>query len=153
MPGSEQLPIACQRLDARETWPVHWTVDHSLFAAILKDVLQSRWLSCLIGNNDRSIAASPESLAPIMEAADLAGNVAVHERDERRELSGVFNREQRVPVVGKHHEGVDSHREKELGSAEDSQDQVVDFGRRAKQEATMDGARGDFDDGSGRNVT
>jgi hypothetical protein len=56
-------------------------------------------------------------VSPIVKAADLAGKIAVHERHEASELGGVVDGQQRVPVVRKHHNGMDTDREQGLRAA------------------------------------
>jgi hypothetical protein len=56
-------------------------------------------------------------------------------------------------VIGHHHEGVELDAEEVLGAAEHTQDQVVDVSGRPQEEAAVNGAGGDLDEGTGRNET
>ena len=87
-----------------------------------------------------------------METTCLLGEVAVEVALELRESVGVRDGDDEVVVVRHEHERVDADAEELVGPSEDAQDDLVDVVRMAKQVPTMDGADGDLDDHSGRQI-
>ena len=86
---------------------------------------------------------------PGNQAANFAGDVRVHEGHEAGELLGVGWREQQVVVVREEDHGMGDHVVHLLGVAKNAKDRLVGGWARPQEQPTMDGAGGDFDEGSG----
>ena len=78
-----------QRVDAGGTWPVTWTEDEVLLAALFEDVAKSLDLGVLvIGDADGAIPPRPDLVAPVVQPADLASEVALQRAHELGEVLG-----------------------------------------------------------------
>jgi hypothetical protein len=85
-----------------------------------------------------------------VELADFAGDVTGDVVDEGGELLGRVWCHQGVPVRREHRYGMQPHAVLALSTADDADDQVIDGGGRAQQEAAVNGAHGDLDHCAGR---
>jgi hypothetical protein len=125
-------------------WPLRGALHKALFGTVSEDVLEAFPLgSLLVADHDRSISPAPELLPPSDETPGFASQVGV----DRGELGGVIDEEEKVVMISQAYRGDDANGVALLGSAEDAEKDLVELRARPEEEATVDGAGGDFDEG------
>lgn len=130
VPDPAELGARGEGPNAGEPGPIGRPVDEPLLATVLKDVAQAGDGGSLVGHDNGPVPARPEAVTPIVDAADLPGDVAIDESEKGGKLSGVVDRNEAVPVVREYDEGVDANCEQILRPANDAEDDLIDLGRR-----------------------
>lgn len=127
----------------------------TLLTAVGQDVLHPRDLGfLLVRDQDHVIAIPPYLLGPARQAGDLPRQIRAEVAHEEGELEGVGRGEEEVKVRRHEGVGVDLQRVEALGSAQDSQDDLIEERTGNEEAAPLKGTLGDFDEASGfGNVT
>jgi hypothetical protein len=101
-----------------------------------------------ITHDDCLVAPRPDLVAPADEATDLAGQIRVDVAHEAAELVSVVDVQEEVEVVAGQDVTTNPSRVLPLGSAENANDDLVEYRARAQEEAAVDGAGGHLDQGT-----
>jgi hypothetical protein len=106
----------------------------------------------LVGDGDRTEAASPELLAPVVEAPGLLGEVAVQVLHEVGEGLGVPGHGEQVEVVGEEDVLDDVDGVEADAAGEEPVDDLDEITGGSQQVAALDGRTGDLDQLAWRHV-
>ena len=110
----------------RSSGPLAWRRDESFLDTVGEQVAEAGDDGVVIEDRDHSRSPGPERARPIVEPAQLTGDVAVDVAEERSQLCAVAGGTQQVVVVGEIREGVQEDlREQHEGAAEDADDEVA----------------------------
>src|SRR4029079_11672174 len=100
----------------------------SLLTAVRQHVAEPVDLGRLLfADRDGLVPAPPELLAPVDQAAGLAGEVRVEVAHEKRQLVAGLNSEQEVEVIGDKGESTDTNGVELLRPAESAEDDLVEL--------------------------
>ena len=125
--------------------PVFGRGDEAFLAALLEQVAQACDLRfALVTGDDVGVAAAPELLPPVVPPTSLAGDLRVDVAHEVGELLDVLGSQQDVGVVREVDEAADLHVVALLEAGEGADDDGVELGRWAQEEAPLDDAAGDL---------
>jgi len=152
-PQAGELPALAVGLGRGGTGPLLGGLHEALLAALGEQVAQAGALFLgLVADDHRAVAPAPELLAPPVQAPGLAGDLRVDVVHEAGELPGVSGLEEEVAVIAQVDETADDHPVALLGLGEGADDDGVEVAAGEQEEAPVDGAAGDLDEGIGRDV-
>jgi hypothetical protein len=138
-----------QRTRAVDPGPLVDPLHQILLDPVCQMVTEALQLSrLLVAHLDGLVAPGEDRGLPVRPAGDLLGEVAVEVLHELCELPGVLDPDEHVVVAREHHEAVEGHPVEALGPAEDAQDDLVELPAGPEQRPALNGAVGDFEEGS-----
>ena len=110
----------------------------SFFDSVRKNIAKTLDLGeVFVADHDGLISARPDSVPPAGEALDLEGQAGVDIAHEVGVLFRIGNAQIEVVVIGQERKSDEADAVDSLGSAEDSEDDVVELKARPEEEAAL----------------
>jgi len=127
------------------SWPLGALTHKSLLGSVAQDVPQPADLDALVVlDRSRMVAVLPQGVFPVVEMADLDGELLFDAEHKPGQVVGVPRRHQEVEVVRGEGEAVDRHRKLPLDAAQDAAHDPAQLARGKQQVALLEGPVGDL---------
>ena len=101
-----------------------------------------------LGDDGHVVSALEDVSLPAGEPIDLVGKLGFHVAHEAGDLVSILDHGEDMQVGGQRGDGTESEVVVSLTPSKDAKDEVVELRSGSEEEASLDGAAGDEDEGS-----